>query len=173
MRVIILTVVLSLIAFSGLPAEGGSLTTQEATTIDVPGTFSLILYGGRHFRDAESLALLDLEGDLYTLEPYAPEFDYRVVKGLSAKDALERAQSFLSSHYAFRRSLLSKILDSDGKTIGYELRPLYDPLSFGVTDVLDVDYVPRKDGKVRVYINLRTSVWQQLFGGDGSRDDGH
>ena len=173
MRKTILMVVLSLLMLYGLSAEGKSLTTVEAGAIDVPGTFTLILYGGGHFRDVESLALLDLEGDLYTFEPYAPDFDFRTIKGLSAKDAIERAESFLSSHYGFRRTVLSRILDSSGKTIGYEVRPLYYPLTFGVSDVLDVDYALRKDGKVRIHIHLKPPVERQLFGGDGSRDDGH
>ncbi len=168
MRMMIL-MLLSLIMFCGLPAEGKSLTAVEATAIDVPGTFTLILYGGRHFRDVETLALLDLEGDPYTLEPYAPEFDYRVIRGLSAKDALDRAEHFLSSQYAFRRSLLSRILDNSGKTIGYEVRPLYDPLTFGFTDVLDVDY-RLKDGKVKVTVRLIPSVERMLRDGDGLKD---
>ncbi len=156
-----------------IPAEGKSLTTEEVTSMDTSGTFSLILYGGRFYRDVESLALLDLEGDGYTLDPYVPDFDYRVETGLSAKEALDRAERFLSAQYAFRRTILSKILDGNGKTIGYELRPLYDPLTFGITDVLDVDYVLQKDGKVRVYIRLAPSVESQIYGGGGPRDDGH
>jgi len=167
-----IAMILSLIMFCVIPAEGKSLTTVEAGAIDVPGTFTLILYGGSYSRDVENLALLDLEGDPYTLEPYAPEFDYRVIRGLSAKDALDLAEHFLSSQYAFRRSLLSRILDSSGKTIGYELKPFYDPLTVGLTDVLDVSYEPRKDGKVRVYIRLNPSVQRQISGGDGPRDDG-
>ncbi len=170
---LILLAILSLAVFGVFPAEGKSLVTEEATSIDVPGTFTLILYGGGHSRDVESLALLDLEGDLYTLEPYAPEFDYRIIKGLSARDAIGRAESFLSSRYAFRRTVLSRILDSSGKTIGFEVRPLYDPLTFGLTDVLDVDYAPRKDGTVRVHIRLWPSVQRQLYGDDASKGDGH
>jgi hypothetical protein len=169
---LILVAILSLVVFGVFPAEGKSLTTVEATAIDVPGTFTLILYGGRHFRDVEALAILDLEGDQYTIEPYAPEFDYRIIRGLSAKDALERAEAFLGSHYAFRRAALSKILDDSGKTIGYEVRPFYSPLSFGLTDVLDVDYALRTDGKVRAYIHLKPQVERQLFGGSGNQDGG-
>lgn len=170
---ILLLMTLTVTVLGYTSAEGKSLTTVEAGEIDVPGTFTLILYGGRYYRDAESLALLDLEGDPYTLEPYAPEFDYIVVRGLPAQDALARAEHFLNSQYAFRRSLLSRILDSSGKTIGYELKPFYDPLTFGITDVLDVEYVPRQDGKVRVYIRLDPAVQGHIFGGDGSRDDGY
>ncbi len=172
-RCLLVTLILAAGVFYGIPAEGKSLTTAGVGAIDETGTYTLILYGGRHFRDVESLALLDLEGDAYTLEPYAPDFDFRVIKNLPAREALERAESFLRIQYAFRRSLLSKILDSNGKTIGYEVRPLYDPLTFGLSDVLDVDYSPRNDGKVRVYIRLKLSVERQLFSGDGSRDGGH
>lgn len=165
--------VLSVIMLYVTPAPAESLRTEGVSAGSVAGTFTLILYGGRHFRDVESLAILDLEGDQYTFEPYAPDFDFRKIKGLSAKDALDNAQVFLSSHYAFRRSVLSRILDGSGKTVGYEVRPFYDPLTFGVTDVLDVEYVPRSDGKVRVYIRLKQAVERQLFSGgvrDGGRD---
>ena len=151
-------------------ASAGSIRTEAAYSVDDGGTYTLILYGGRYYRDAESLALLDLEDDSYTLEPYAPEFDYRVIKGLTAKDALGKAEHFLSSQYAFRRSLLSRILDSSGKTIGYELRPLYYPLTFGITDVLDVGYALKNDGKVRVYIRLDPAVVRHIYGGGGPRD---
>jgi hypothetical protein len=164
------TVIVSVALFCALPAEGKSLTTAGVGAIDGTGTYTLILYGGRHFRDVESLALLDLEGDAYTLEPFAPDFDFRVIKNLPAREALERAEHFLRIQYAFRQSLLSRILDSSGKTIGYEVRPLYDPLTFGLSDVLDVDYSLRNDGKVRVHIRLKLSVERQLFSGDGSRD---
>ena len=149
------------------------LKTEEAKVTDVAGSFTLVLYGGRHFNDVETIAFLDVEGDQYTFEPYAPEFDYRVEKGLSAKVAIERAEKFVGWHPAFWRSQLSKVLDSKGKTIGYELRPFYYPLAFGDSDVFDVDYRIR-DGKVIVYIRLKPSVERQLFDGDGlkGRDNG-
>lgn len=160
------------IAFPGSPAAGNSLTTKGANVSELSGNFTVILYGGRYYKDIETVAFLVPEGMQYTFEPYAPEFDYRTVKGIPAKDAFELAGRFVGAHYAFLRSQMSKVLDGSGKVIGFELRPLYTPLAFGVEDVLDIDYSIR-DSKVRVYVRLKPEVDRQLFGGDGSkgRDD--
>ncbi len=150
-------------------ALGKDLRTEEVRSADITGTFDLILFGGRYFRDVETVAFLDIEGDQYTLEPYAPDFDFRVIKGLSAKEALERAQQFVSAQYDFWRSQWSRILDDNGRTVGYEIRPLYDPLAFGNVDVMDINYALKGD-KVRIYIRLKPEVERSLFGGGGSRD---
>ena len=152
------------------PASADTLTIREASVSEVQGAFTVILYGGNYLRDFETAAILDPEGHRYAFEPYAPAFDYRVVKGLPAKEALEIAQSFLSRQYGFLRSQLNKIVDDSGKIIGFEMRPLYDPLVFGTSDILDTDYV-LKDGKVRAYIRLKPEIWRQLFSGGGDSRD--
>lgn len=142
------------------------LETKDAKADEVTGTYTLILYGGRHGNDIETVAILDKEGDKYTFEPNAPVFDYRIITGLSGKEALDKAQKFVSFHGSFWHARLSKILDSEGNTIGYELRPRYFPTTFGTTNVLDVDYFIR-DNKVVVYIKLKPEIERMLFGGDG------
>ncbi|GAB4421937.1 MAG: hypothetical protein OHK0032_17600 [Thermodesulfovibrionales bacterium] len=151
------------------PAFDKHLKTEAANAADVTGTFTLILYGSRHSNDIETVAILDTEGDLYTFEPYAPEFDYRVKNGIPAKEAMVEAERFVSWHSSFYRSQLSSVMDDKGNTIGYELRPLYDPLTFGVSDVMDVDYTLR-DNRVRVFIRLKPEVERQLRDGDGLKD---
>ena len=150
------------------------LNTEWVNIVDVTGTFTLILHGGNYFNDVHTIAFLDLEGDQYTFEPYAPEFEYRLVKGLSAKEALDKAQHFVSTiDNCFWRSQLSRVLDQNSKTIGYELKPFYNPLCYGLSDVLDVSY-RNKDGKVVIRIRLNPVVEKQLLGGDGSsRDSGN
>jgi hypothetical protein len=172
----VLIVLLSLvIGFSFILVKGSDaletpLRTEWVNAPDVTGTFTLILYGGNYFNDVHTVAFLDSEGDRYTFEPYAPEFEYRLVRGLSAKEALDKAQHFVSTiGSCFLRSELSKVLDQSGKTIGYELRPLYNSVCYGVVDVLDVSYW-NKNGKVVIRIRLKPSVEKQIFGGDGSRD---
>ncbi|MBI5204023.1 MAG: hypothetical protein HZA11_03805 [Nitrospirae bacterium] len=145
-----------------------ALKTRPAKAADITGVFTLILYGGRHSSDIETIAVFDLEGDRYTFEPYAPEFDYRIKKGLSVKEALHDAETFISRHRSFRSAQLRRIMDRKGKTIGYELRPLYLPLDFGVSDVLDVTYWLR-EGKVKVVIKLLHSVEKQLSDDDDFR----
>lgn len=137
------------------------LRTEGIKKEDIKGTFTLILYGARDINDIETLAILDLEGDQYTFEPYAPAFDYKVEKSLSAKEALDEAYKFISYHNSFYHPQLSRIIDEKGNTIGYELRPLYMPFVFGVSDVLEVDYWLR-DGKVKVNIRILPSIERAL-----------
>lgn len=134
------------------------LKTEEAKSTDIIGTFTLILYGGNYSDDLETIAILDYEGDQYNFEPYAPEFDYRIKKGVPGKEALEEAKKFVSFHNSFWRSQLSRIVDNKGDTIGYELRPLYLPFTFGVSDVLEVNYWLKEGNKVKVTIKLIKSV---------------
>ena len=160
-------------AASGIAAPSSfaaetALKTRAAKAADITGVFTLTLYGGRHSSDIETIAVFDLEGDRYTFEPYAPEFDYRIKKSLSVKDALHDAETFISRHRSFRSAQLRRIMDRKGKTIGYELRPLYLPLDFGVSDVLDVTYWLR-EGKVKVVIKLLHSVEKQLSDDDDFR----
>ena len=144
-------------------------TEEVADASGITGVFRLILYGGRHIDDIETVAILDKEGDEYTFEPYAPEYDYKIKEGLPDRKALDEAEEFVSWHDSFYRSQLSRILDDSGGVIGYEVRPLYQPLTFGVADVLDVDYWLR-DGKVIVTIGLIPSVEEDLFDGDDRED---
>lgn len=143
-------------------AIGKSLKTEEVKNANITGNFTLILYGGRHSNDIETIAILDIEGDQYVFEIYAPEFDYKIKKHVPAKEALDEAKKFVSFHNSFRRSQLSRIFDNKGNTIGYEVRPLYLQITFGVDDVLDVDYRLKND-KVVVKIRLLPSVERILF----------
>lgn len=158
------------IAFLTACATGNYLKTEGAKDADIKGTFSLILYGSRHLNDIETIAILDIEGDGYSFEPYTPEFDYKIKMGIPAKEALEEAERFVSWHSLFYRTQLSRILDYKGNIIGYELRPLYQPLAFGVSDVLDVDY-RIKDNKVIVRIKLKQQIERMLFNGDKSKEE--
>jgi hypothetical protein len=146
-----------------------SLKTEEASPSEIKGTFTLILYGGRYSDDLETIAILDLEEDQYNFEPYAPDFDYTVKKGVTAEKALAAAQKFVSFHASFWRTQLSKILDEKGNIIGFEVRPLYRPFIYGVSDVLEVNYWPKRAGRVKVNIKLIPTVERLKLpgGGDG------
>ena len=148
------------------------LKTEAAKASDVTGTYTLILFGGTFADDLETFAMLDLEGDQYTLEPYAPEFRYRIKKGVPAKEALEEAKKFVSSHNAFWRSELSSILNPEGHTIGYEVKPLYQPFVYGVSDVLDINYWLKKDNKVKITIRFAPALENTRFPGGAERGDG-
>jgi hypothetical protein len=144
------------------------LKTIEVKESDIQGIFSLILYGGRHGDDIETVAILDYEGDSYTFEPYAPEFDYKIKKGLPAPDALQKAKEFVGFHRSFWRFQFSKILDKSGKVIGYEVRPLYLRYIYGTSDVIEIFYWLKDQGKIKVSIKLYPMVERIRFrsGGD-------
>ena len=146
-------------------ATGIYLRTERAQVTEISGTYTLILYGGRYSNDIETIAILDKEDAKYTFEVSAPEFDYKIKRGVPAKEALEEAEKFVSFHHSFWQARLSRIIDPAGNTIGYELRPLYHPIDFGYTDVLDVYYVI-KDSKVIVTISLIPEVQRILFDDD-------
>ena len=124
---------------------------------ELAGTYTLLLYGARHMDDLETAAIFDKEGDPYTIEIYAPEFDYIVRKGMTAKDALAEAQAFVKYHRDFARSRFSKLTDNAGNIVGYEMRPLYHAFHIGESDVLYIDYM-MKDNKVITNIRLKDNV---------------
>lgn len=138
-------------------ATGKHLRTEQAADSEVTGNYTLILHGGRYSEDIENVAIFDKEGDPYTFEIFAREDNYTVQKGVPAKEALDTAQKFVSFHRSVRGTKLNRIIDKDGNTIGYELRPLYNQLEFGFSDVLYTDYSV-KDHKVIVYIWLRQEL---------------
>ncbi len=151
-----------------LYSDDGRIRTEIVKDIDIGKTYLLILYGARHGNDLESAVIFDIEGDDYTFEPYAPHFDYKIERGLDYSRAIHRAQKFVSWHPLYQRSELKRITLS-GTDIGYELRPLYDPLSFGLSDVLDIDYRLR-DHKVIVRIRLLPQIERMLLDGDRVRE---
>ncbi|MCE5195086.1 MAG: hypothetical protein LLF28_06495 [Nitrospiraceae bacterium] len=147
-------------------SAGERLAVKQAATDEIKGTFTLIMFGGRHFNDIETVAILDLEGDEYTIEPYSAEYNYKVEKGLSARDAIAKAEQSINWHRAYWRTNISKILDKKGNVIGYEFRPYYKPYEFGFADVLDIDYF-LKGNKVSANIRLIPMIEQKFKGFDG------
>ena len=143
-------------------ATGNYLQTEESSSVEMKKTYRLILYGGRFSDDMETMAILDKEGDTYEFIVYASDADYRIKRKVPGKKALEEAEKFVRFHHSFHRSLLSRILDHSGATIGYEVRPVYFPAGVGFSDVIDVYY--RIEGKtVLVKIQLRPEAEDRLF----------
>jgi hypothetical protein len=140
------------------------LNTQGAQDSEVSGNYTAIYYGCNFLNDLETIAILEKEGNKFPFELYAPDFKYRVKKGLSSAEALETAKKSVNCNASFTRTSVSSILAPSGETIGYEVRPLYLPYRYGVDDVLDVDY-KLKDNKVVITIRLRASTEMLLQGG--------
>lgn len=142
-------------------AAGMQLLPKSADPAALSGTYTLILYGGRHPVDLETMAILVDEKSPYPVEVYALESMYKVTKGLSASQALHAGNAFLrSGSYTLWDTLLRKIADPAGKTIGYELKPLYRPMDIGTPEPVLSAY-SLKDGTVFVYISLHPMVKQR------------
>ncbi len=150
-------------------ALGNRLELKTASGSDLTGNFNVIFYGCNYSDDLETIVILSREDSPYVFEPFAPDFNYRVFKGIPANDALKAAREFVACHTAFHKSQLSRLVDSRGETLGFEVRPLYYPFVLGFDDVLDTDYRV-KDGKVVVKIRLLPSVIRMLGGGGADRD---
>jgi hypothetical protein len=140
---------------------GTRLATQDARDAEVAGTYSVILYGCNYLNDPESIVFLDKEGDKYIFEPYAPDFNYRIKKGLTAAEAFAAAEKFLDCSTGFRGTKMKRIVTPGTDTIGYEIRPLYHSFVYGLDNILVVNYWLR-DGSVVVIIQLDASVERQL-----------
>lgn len=129
------------------------IRTEDASDKEIAGTYSLILYGGIYARALETVAILADEDSPYTIEPYAPEYDYRIIKHLPAKEAIAVAYSYISRNPNFSGAQTARIIDSTGRLIGYEIRPLYLTFTLAAPDIVDIHYW-RKGDKVFVRMSL-------------------
>jgi hypothetical protein len=149
-----------------------SLRTQLAEKTGIKGTCTVILYGANHYNDIATVALIIPEGSRYFFDIFAPEFNYRTIKGVQAEDAVRMSENFVSWHSDFSRSQTSSISDAGGTTIGYEVRPLYRQTTFGMQDVMYVDYFLEGNNTVSVHVHLNYDVERKLMGGSDDRDGG-
>lgn len=149
---------------------GVQLRPTAADPAELKGTYTLILYGCRYADDLENMAVLVDEGNPYPVEVYALDSLYKVKKGVPASQALSEANTFIScSTHSLWQSVLRRIPDNAGRTIGYELKPLYRQWEIGTPEALLSSY-SLKDGKVTVYIRLHPSLERRSEGGDGQHD---
>jgi hypothetical protein len=151
-------------------APGMHLDTRNAMESDVKGNYRVIFFGCNFFNDLETIVLLQKEDSRYTFEPYAPDFQYSVTKDIPAHDALASAEKFVKCNASFHRAELSSILAPDGTVLGYEVRPLYLPLTYGLEDVLDTNYFIKGD-KVVATIRLVPAIAKKLQGGTDQGKD--
>jgi hypothetical protein len=153
--------VVTFIAFNSC-AGGKHLRAMSLKNAEqIKGTYTVILYGANHIEDLLTVAILDVEGDDYNLIPSEPAFEYDVLNGLPAEKATAEAQHFVSHHHNYIGSKIKKILDLRGRIIGFEIRPLYVPVTYGLSDVLAVDYWLQEGGRVKVNIKFMDTVDEQ------------
>ncbi len=169
MRFISLFVIgLGLTISSCMLTAGTRLKTAGANPSDVTGTYTLFLYGCRYPDDLENVAILTKDGGPYPFDIYALATRYKVKPGLPADQALPEAEKFVQCSVHYQQTRFSKILDTTGDVIGYEVRPLYSPIRFGMYDVLNIQYFLKKE-KVVVYIRLDPTVEMEQRD-EGGRD---
>ena len=133
---------------------GTRLQTDTALPADAAGTYRLYLYGCHFPDDLEIMALLVDQAAPYPFDLYVPDTSYRVNPDLSGPAALAEANTFIRcSHFDLWRTVFRRIVDPAGRTIAFELKPLYYPMQVGGDEVLLTNYT-LKDGTVTVYIRL-------------------
>ncbi|MCE5312742.1 MAG: hypothetical protein LLF86_06270 [Nitrospiraceae bacterium] len=120
---------------------------------ELAADYTLILYYGDHPDGTGRAAFLDREDDRYTLEPHAPDSFYEKVKRLDGTAALKKAEKFVADHPSATGSCTSAIVNDNGIRLGFEVKPLYEPIRFGTPDILDINY--EIDGfKVRIDVRF-------------------
>lgn len=149
---------------------GIRLQTQEVRNTAEDGTFTTIFYGCTYNDDLESVAFLDRDGDRFVMAPYAPDFRYRVIKGMDAPEAFAQAEGFLHCSTALQGYQVREIITPSGERVGYEIRPVYDAFVYGAGDLISVDYWLKGDTVV-VQIRLSRSAEKLLFGGSSVIDE--
>jgi hypothetical protein len=159
---LISVILLALVVTLGSCAGGKQLRTELAQDSEITGSYTLILFGTRNAYELKTIAFLDKEGDGYELVPYAPEYNYKVMKNVPGTEALNKALDYVKWPRDYRSSQVRKILDDQGSVIGYEVRPLYDPLAYGISNVLVVQYWVQEGGKVKVTITLHPTAREYM-----------
>lgn len=150
---------------------GMQLIPRSAEPTEMKGTYTLMLYGCRYPDDLENMAILVDETSPYRFDIYSLDSMYKVKKGLSGPQALNEADTFVRCGMnPVWQTVLRKIPDGAGKTIGYELKPLYRDIAPSETLI---SHYALKNGKVTAYIRLDYSL-DSKGSGDGHRDsDNH
>jgi len=149
------------------------LMPSAAKPAEMAGTYTLLLYGCHYPSDVKNAAFFVEEGSKYPLEIFDLDTSYKTIKGLSAQEALAKAEAFLRcSTYSVWQTQLSRIPDGSGGIIGYEMRPLFIPYQLGQANVLNISY-SLKGGKVITYIRLDSNVESYLESSGNSNGRDH
>jgi len=145
---------------------GARLQTESALPTDMTSTYRLYLYGCHYPADTENLALLVDQSAPYRFDLFVLDTSYRTRENRSGPDALAEADAFIRcSTETIWLTTFRKIVDPAGKTIAFELKPLYDPLRMGMDEVLVTNY-SLTDGTVTVFIRRNPLLRRE----DGGRE---
>jgi len=143
-------------------STGKYLKTEAVSEKDLNGAFSLFLYS--EYEEIK-VAILDIEGDEYTIEMSGSPHNYVVARGIAAETAIKSAVEFIYSH----RNRWNKILAPDGSVIGYDFRAIHHSTVYGTPDILDVSY-RIEDKKVIVSVDIKSTIrknfYRRIHGGE-------
>jgi hypothetical protein len=158
---ILITLVLFLVCSC---AGGGSgLRTQEVTDpAGISGRYTLILFNDPAYIGLRTVGFLSAEGSGYTITPYVSSDMYTSTPGMSGQEALQAAVSFVQKNPSFTRAVVSGILDPSGRTIGYEVRPMFSPIDYGAEDVMSITYMLKGPGTVEAHVDVIERVQNEL-----------
>lgn len=146
-------------------APGIRLDSRTGGPSELPeGTYTLFFYGCGHAQRIDNVVIIAPEGRGWTHEIHGPKFEYTVRTGVPAADALAEADRFLRCSVYYRKTILRSMVAPDGRTLGYELRPLYLPYDFGREDVFLNDFRLKDGNRVVSYIQLEHSVERLIRG---------
>ena len=155
---------LLLIISSGC-AGGQSLSAVQVQGIgDTAGLYTLILYREAQYGGLKTIAFLVPEGNGYSLAPYAPDYAYTTISNVGGQEGLRRAIAFISNNPTYTNYEIHRISDPMGKTVGYEVRPLYDATANGRSDVMWLEY-GLNGGTVNVHIHLYQNIMEEYESG--------
>jgi hypothetical protein len=144
---------------------GKQLRTSAADPSEVKGTYTLLLYGCHYPAQLQEVAILVDDAGRYPITIHDLDSSYRVKKGVPAEQALSEADRFVRcSTNRIWRTEMRKILDDSGGTLGYEVTPLYDPVQFGIPNVIQTSY-SLQNGVVKAYIRLFPDMERQQNAG--------
>ncbi|KPK00796.1 MAG: hypothetical protein AMK71_07890 [Nitrospira bacterium SG8_35_4] len=126
------------------------LKTETVKEANISGTVTLYFYEEFYYG---GVAIIDVEGDDYTFEILASQYNYSVKNNLTADQAMDEAAKFIATW----NKQMKIILDDSGTIIGYEIRPLFQISRHGTSDIFDIKYIPSGD-KIRVAVDLKSNV---------------
>jgi hypothetical protein len=168
-RMILAGIFLATILCDACAVTAYTLKTEEGGLTATSGTYTLVRYGMSNPEDYANFVIISPEQGKYSFDIYKPDFEYRVEKGLTAKQAMESALEFVSRSPEFSRAQANKIIGPDGNVIGYEVKALYKRTLFGMEDVTYLTYVLRDNNVVTVYIRIDDAVLSRQKGGTGDQ----
>ena len=145
-------------------AEAKGVKTDRVKPYDVEsGTYKVIGFEKGTVNDPMMIAILQREDVPYSLK-FKTAGDSREVTGLTQDEAIRQAEAYVKSNPAVTKTELSKIYDADGTLIGYEMTPVFMPMRYGSSDVVDSHFRVSGD-RTLAYVTVDPMLQQIEQGG--------